>query len=103
MSVALSDPCYEVWTLLHLQDTGEMFVDCGAVLARIRQRWKTRFGQEFGKKAQADYSKILADRATAAERARRHHQNGDQSWTEVYLLIDEIARRCAEADTSARS
>jgi hypothetical protein len=100
VSVALSDPCYEVWTLMHLQDTGELFADCSAVLARIRQKWKARFGQDFGKKAQADYPKILADRKTAAERARRHRENEDQSWTEVYLLIEEIESRCAAAASS---
>ncbi len=26
--VALSNPCFEVWTLLHLVDTGEAFPDC---------------------------------------------------------------------------
>ena len=28
VTVLLSKPCYEVWTLAHLQDTGEAFTDC---------------------------------------------------------------------------
>jgi hypothetical protein len=91
VSVAISDPCYEVWTLLHLADTGEAFADCSAVITRIEREWPKQFGQAFGKKAQADYSRILQNREIAASRARRHHEAGDQSWTEVYLVIEKIA------------
>ena len=95
IKVALSDPCYEVWTLLHLIDTGEKFMECRAVLTRIEQEWQREFGTRFGPKAQADYSKIISQREVAAGRARAHHNNGDPSWTEVYLLIDEIANFCS--------
>jgi hypothetical protein len=83
---------YEVWTLLHLVDTGTAFLDCQAVLARVESEWQARFGQPFGKKAQADYAKIIGDRRVAASRARKHCEAGDPSWTEVYLLIEEIER-----------
>ncbi len=101
ISVALSDPCYELWTLLHLEDTGTAFADCRAVLARIEQQWKAKFAAQFGKKAQADYSRIVGGRMIAAARARRHHKNGDQSWTEVYLLVEEIERYCGDAAREA--
>jgi len=90
VGVALSNPCYEVWTLLHLVDTGEAFVDCRAVVNRIEREWQARFMQPFRPKAPADYSRIVPNRARAAERARRHHQNGDPSWTEVYRVIEDI-------------
>ena len=35
ITVALSDPCYEVWTLLHLENTGRQFSDCGQVLSHL--------------------------------------------------------------------
>jgi hypothetical protein len=92
--VAFSNPCYEVWTLLHLADTGETFVDCRAVLERVAQEWQRRFGQPFGRKAQTDYSKVIGDRAQAAARARRHRDANDPSWTEVHLLIEDIEGRC---------
>ncbi len=90
VKIALSQPCYELWTLLHLVDTGQAFADCNAVLARLQQEWHKLFRQPFPHKAQADYSKIIQDRLSAARRARTHHQNGDPSWTEIYRLIDEI-------------
>lgn len=90
ISVALSDPCYEVWTLLHLADTGESFDNCNSVLSRIEVEWHKKLGQEFGKKAQADYSKILPARTDAAVRARKHHEVPDPSWTEIYLVSEMI-------------
>jgi hypothetical protein len=93
INVALSDPCYEVWTLLHLVDTGETFLNCSAVIERLEAEWHKRFGQPFGPKAQADYSKIIGDRLTAAARARVRRERPDPSWTEMYLLIEEIAKR----------
>lgn len=90
ISVALSDPCYEVWTLLHLVDTGETFADCNAVLSRVEIEWQKKFGQEFRPKAQADYSKILPYRTAAAARAKQHREADDPSWTDVYLVSDAI-------------
>ena len=90
VNVALSKPCYELWSLLHLEDTGESFADCRAVIERLKQQWRRTFDQEFRKKAQADYSKILSLRSEAAKRAKRHRTNNDPSWTDVYLVIEKI-------------
>ena len=94
VKVALSVPCYEVWTLLHLQDTGEQFANCREVLARVRQQWKACFGQQLGPKAQADYSKIVPRRGEAAKRAEAHWNNGDPSRTEVFGVIRDIDDAC---------
>jgi len=91
--VATSDPCYEVWTLLHILDTGEAFADCSAVVRRVEREWDRTFGQIFGSKAQADYTKIVPMMGAAAARARCHHEAMDPSWTEVYRLIEEVVRR----------
>ncbi len=92
IQVVLSNPCYELWTLLHLVDTGEEFPDCNGVLAKLKLEWKRQTGQDFENKAQADYSKIIAKRAEAARRARMHHakEPRDPAWTEVYKLSDAI-------------
>lgn len=100
INVALSKPCYEMWTLLHLEDTGEYFADCSAVIERLRQLWRRTFDQEFRKKAQADYSKIISLRSDAAERAKRHRRNDDRSWTDVYLVIEKIDGICESWDRS---
>ncbi len=96
INVALSEPCYEVWTLLHLVDTGQMFSDCSAVLDLLKKAWRAEFHEDLGKKAQADYRKILGNRKEAAARARRHCN--DPSCTEIYLLSEEIDRLCAAGE-----
>lgn len=82
--VALSLPCFEVWTLLHFEDTGEAFLNCKSVAARIKQH------VEAFDKVAVDYSRIVEDRRKASVRARLHHERNDPSWTEIYLVIDEI-------------
>ncbi len=90
VKVALSDPCFEIWTLLHLEDTGTKFDDCGQVLERIKQLWLSQFQLAFGPKAQADYSKIIDLRLEALSRAKAHRKREDPSWTEVHLIIEDI-------------
>jgi hypothetical protein len=110
VSVACSDPCYEVWTLLHLEDTGAQFTDCKAVLRRVKQCWKGRFREEFGRKGRADYSKIIDSRHEAVTRAEAHWNQQDPSRTEVFKVIQEVDRyssqsphRVATAGSSLRS
>lgn len=97
INVALSKPCYELWTLLHLLDTGEGFADCSEVVRCLMKEWSKRFPQEkLDRKSQLSYGKIIGDRATAVQRAKKHREAhngaGDPSWTEVYRLIEEIDR-----------
>lgn len=88
--IALSNPCYEVWTLLHLVDTGSHFTDCKAVAGAIKRPWQERFGVPFDNKAQADYSMLLPLRSDAMMRARHRREANDPSWTEVYLVLETI-------------
>lgn len=86
----LSNPCFEVWTLSHLQDTGEMFMDCGAVLGRLKLKWKEAFGSDLGPKAQARYEKISSLRHVAIERCKRRNPQANLSWTEVWRAVEFI-------------
>lgn len=89
--VALSDPCYEVWTLLHLVNIGSRFDDCGQVLTRLYTEWRKVFTTEMGPKAQADFSKLIPDRVVdAIGNAKAQRECHAQSWTEVDLAVDEI-------------
>ena len=88
--IALSKPCFEVWTLAHLVDTGECFEDCSAVLRRLRAAWSEQFGTDLESKAQADYARLMPMRDVAVQRARSHAEATDPSWTEVYKLIEAI-------------
>jgi hypothetical protein len=92
ITVALSKPCFEVWTLAHLTDTGEAFKDCSAVLARVKIEWKKLFKTDLTKKAQADYSKLMPYRDLAISRAKKRNQTTDQSWTEVFKVVEAILK-----------
>jgi hypothetical protein len=86
----ISNPCFEVWTLAHLEDTGELFSDCKAVLSRVRAEWRELFGTEFGSKAQADYEKLMPLRESAIARCEARKSAANQSWTEVWCAVKVI-------------
>jgi len=88
--VALSNPCYEVWTLAHLTDTGHAFMDCSAVVKEIKSLWKKSFGHEFSNKATADYSKLAQLKDDAIARSEKHCRKPDPSWTQVYLVLKDL-------------
>ena len=90
VTLLLSNPCFEVWTLAHVQDTGEAFLDCNAVLTRLKQKWKDAFGSEMGPKAQARYGKLSALRHVALERCKHRDPNTNPSWTEVWRAVEAI-------------
>lgn len=91
--VALSKPCFEIWTLLHLVSSGAHHKDCQAVLAALRKSWKAKFYEEFpSNKARADYAKLVPLISDAVRNASLHHANEAPSWTEVYLVIKDIER-----------
>jgi len=84
---AASYPCFELWTLLHLQDTGETFDNCSQVKRQLKAHWKKEFGQTFDDKTKVDFSKILSNRQLAADRAEQHWNRTDPSRTEVFRII----------------
>jgi hypothetical protein len=89
VKVALSNPCFEVWTLAHFINTGELFNGCSDVVNRIRTEWKKHFQSDFDNKAQADYSKLMALRSVAIQRAKARSKT-DPSWTDVHKVVEEI-------------
>lgn len=85
----VSKPCFEVWTLHHLMDTGQLFQNCGKVNTVLEAEWRRRFCQPIGTKAQADYAKIVSDYEVAAK-ASRHQKSSGHCYSEVFLIIDAI-------------
>ncbi|HZZ43157.1 MAG TPA: RloB family protein [Tepidisphaeraceae bacterium] len=90
--VLFSNPCFEVWTLAHLQNTGEAFLNCNAVLTRLKQKWKEEFGSDLGPKAQARYENLVEKRNIAITNCKSRNPNTDQSWTEVWHAVEKILR-----------
>lgn len=96
----VSKPCFEVWTLHHLEDTGEQFSDCNAVNTKLKAAWKKKFYAALGnKKAQADYVKIVHLHKEAADRSKRHRRSS-HCYSEVYLIFDEINAYLAKCGTT---
>ncbi len=96
VSVALSEPCFEVWTLAHLIDTGMGFNGCADVVNRLASEWERVLGQPFPKKSSADYSKLRTLRASAIARSKRRSAGTDQSWTEVYKVVELILMKAGK-------
>lgn len=90
-AAALSNPCFEVWTLAHLVDTGKGFHGCQAVVEELREQWRRTFGSSWDRKTQADYSKLMALRHTAVGRTRARGRR-DPSWTQVWKVVEHIDR-----------
>ena len=102
IEIAISVPCFELWTLLHLECTGRGFRDCSDVIRSVEKQWRDKFGEDF-KKTKADYRKIIDQRFEAAKCAKRHREADDPSWTEVYLVIDSIETLAGSGPASSDS
>ena len=96
LRVALSDPCFELWTLLHLEDTGAGFRDCAHVTTALQNAWQRKFGESITKR-RTPFDRIVARHLAAAERAKRQRAADSPSWTDVDLVINDIARFAAES------
>ena len=92
--VALSNPCFEVWTLAHFINTGKTFTSCDDVLKELKSAWKKEFKQDFpANKAQADYGKLIPihlDKAIKHARQQHEAKTSTSSWTQIYQLIEMI-------------
>lgn len=86
--LVLSQPCFEVWILLHFKATGQHFLNCKAVIRELRKCWKGAFETVFpDKKAQADYRKLGHFVEPAIRHARESLSRQNQSWTEVWKVV----------------
>ncbi len=96
-SVATSNPCFDVWLLLHVADIprGTVFADCGAVGRRIRETMGS-----FNKRNLVREWYTLDHVRDAIRRARSLETDPDkpkaywpeQAGSRVYLLMEEILR-----------
>jgi hypothetical protein len=101
IAVALSQPCFEVWTLVHFLSTGSLFNNCSEVLAAVEKQWQQTFRQAFPRnKAQADYTKIASATLIqqAITNAKIHTPDHSQSWTQVWQVVENILRNSKRID-----
>ncbi|MDX2114183.1 MAG: RloB family protein [Planctomycetota bacterium] len=104
--VAVSNPCFEYWLLLHLEEVNQ-----GCTCQRDAERECDRAWQENGlgpyRKGRVDFCKLVSRGRPdeAAERAyRRHAQQGcekphkcEPRVTDVYKLYNELKKRASQA------
>ncbi|HMN97715.1 MAG TPA: RloB family protein [Phycisphaerales bacterium] len=85
---AISDPCFEVWTLLHLEAKPGLFKRCAEVVRAVEAAWQKAFGEEF-RKPNAKYERLSDRRMQAIEWAtRRKGQVG--CCTGVHRLVQQV-------------
>jgi hypothetical protein len=89
ISVAISNPCFELWVLLHFQDQ-TAYIDCVDV-CRLCRRYLPSFEKRL---AYNDLAPHLADALRRAGHLERWHAerntNGENPSTGVYQLVAKI-------------
>lgn len=106
MNMALSNPCFELWLLLHLEDATSLTPEEYKMWLENRRKsknadpyLKVRLRQELGSYHESSYDApaLVVNVETAIERARRLDQGPDDRWpqtlgTRVYLLAESVVR-----------
>ena len=91
VNVAISNPCFEFWLLLHDEYTTAPFVDCDNVISRIRKPHSPNY--EKGKIVPDKYIPKIPTAVQNSEKCRDHHRatgrDGNPS-TDVDLLVREM-------------
>lgn len=106
MNMALSNPCFELWLLLHLEDATSLTPEEYKMWLENRRKsknadpyLKVRLRQKLGSYHESSYDApaLVLNVETAIERARRLDKGPDDRWpqtlgTRVYLLAESVAR-----------
>ena len=58
ISLALSNPAFEVWLLAHFEKTGAVFLNCDAVKKRLNTPWKLNFSADYDKGDKRIYHRL---------------------------------------------
>ena len=106
MNMALSNPCFELWLLLHLEDATSLTPEEYKMWLENRRKsknadpyLKVRLRQKLGSYHESSYDApaLVVNVETAIERARRLDKGPDDRWpqtlgTRVYLLAESVVR-----------
>lgn len=89
--IALSNPCFEFWILLHDEYTTAPFMSCAEVIRRIRDRFNRAYEKSYP--TVSEYLPKIQFAVRNSERCRIHHRasggDGNPS-TGVDLLVREM-------------
>ena len=107
MHMALSNPCFELWLLLHLEDAASLTPEEQKQCMENRRKsknadpyLKVRLRQKMGSYHESSYDvlTLIAHIEDAIERARALDKNPNDRWpqtlgTRVYLLAESVMNR----------
>ena len=107
MHMALSNPCFELWLLLHLEDAASLTLEEQMLWMENRRKsknadpyLKVRLRQKMGSYHESAYDAqmLIANVETAIEQARALDKNPADRWpqtlgTRVYLLAESVMNR----------
>lgn len=107
MHMALSNPCFELWLLLHMEDAASLSLEEQEQWMKNRRRsknadtyLKVRLRQKLGSYHESSYDALtlIAHIEDAIERARALDKNPTDRWpqtlgTRVYLLAKSVMNR----------
>ncbi|GAA2633168.1 RloB family protein [Paractinoplanes durhamensis] len=86
INVAVSDPCFELWLLLHHEECTAHCADCGAVERKLRKRLSAY------DKARLSFRDFAGGLDRAIERARKLEPGRNPS-TGVWRLVNAVLER----------
>ena len=111
IGLRLSNPCFEVWFLLHLDWGGALLLNGDQACAELDKRWRAAdLGNAYEKGDPSHYDKLrsLTDKAISKAKSilKRQHVGKDDivecnSATEVHLLVEHLLGRDASAQKLA--
>jgi len=90
MREIVSIPCFEVWVLLHFEQSDAQFADCSAVISRIRDRHMPGYTKANVRIATALVDRLDAAMASAAWLEQRAEENNWNPYTAVHQLVTHL-------------
>ena len=98
MDLIFSNPCFEVWVLLHFQRSSRPYDNCSGVVRELSRFWKNEFNERYQKSDPNIYSKTKGRTEDAIENARSILQRGSEalsafdnnSSSEAYRLVQRL-------------
>jgi len=98
IKLAISNPCFEYWVILHFENYGKTQQTSKQIENKLSKLWQTHEKNKY-EKGKADFSHVVKkydDARNCAEQGRRQSAGRspeDQNpCSEIYLLIDEIQK-----------
>lgn len=94
ISAAVSIPCWEVWILLHFQQTDAPFADCADVIARIRGRHMADYAkadERTSRRLVENYEDAITNAQWLDARRDRASGNPSTSVYRVALHLQQVA------------